>query len=100
VHIGCLSFRPFVNHGQALEAFLSAQHPDMLAALPCLLRALRGEPCPEAVKDWLVNTSGLPLMDLRSIFEGRVPLGARRLLASLARRDASLILRPHGEAMR
>ncbi len=100
VHIGCLLFRPFVNQGQALEAFLSCQHPDMLGALPCLLRALQGQPCPAAVKDWLINTSGLPLMELRSIFEGRVPLGARRLLASLARRDASLVWRPRAEAMR
>lgn len=99
-HIGCLLFRPFVNRGQALETYLSCCHPDMLVALPYLLRALQGQPCPDAIKDWLVNTSGLPLMALQAIFDGRVPLRARRLLASLARRDASLALRPSGEAKR
>lgn len=99
-HVGCLLFRPFVNRGRMLEAFLECRHPDMLVALPYLFRALQGQPCPEAVKDWLVNVSGLPLMELRAIFDGRVPLGVRKLMGILSRRDSRLVLRPSAEAKR
>lgn len=99
-HVSCLLFQPFVNRGRMLEAFLKCRHPDMLVALPYLFRALQGQPCPEAVKAWLVNVSGLPLGELRAIFEGRVPLRSRYLLAILSRRDCSLVLRPCAEARR
>lgn len=70
----------------------------MLVALPYLHRALQGKPCPEPVKDWLVNTSGLTLAQMRAIYEGRIPPSARQILTSLARRDVQLRLlrrQPH-----
>ena len=100
VHVGCLLFQPFVDRGRMLKAFLECRHPDMLVALPYLFRALQGQPSPEAVKGWLVNVSGLPLLELRAIFEGRVPLALRHLLKILSRRDSSLVLRPRAEARR
>ena len=63
-------------------------------ALPYLHRALQGKPCPDAVKAWLVNTSGLPLVQLRAIYSGQLPLTAWRLLNNLARRDVHLRLMP------
>jgi hypothetical protein len=66
----------------------------MLVALPYLHRALQGKPCPEAVKHWLVNTSGLALGHLRAVYGGRLQQGTRRLLAGLARRDVHLRLLP------
>ncbi|MNN46710.1 hypothetical protein D3C81_1611020 [compost metagenome] len=66
----------------------------MQVALPYLHRALQGKPCPDAVKDWLVNTSGLALVQLRAIYEGRLQPASRRLMANLARRDVHLKLLP------
>ncbi|NIF27538.1 hypothetical protein F3J44_14305 [Pantoea sp. Tr-811] len=100
VQLECLLYRPFVDRGQGLERFLRSRHADMLVALPYLHRALQGEPCPDAVKDWLVNTSGLALAQLRTLYAGRLDEGPRRLLASLARRDVELrLLPPPGEAL-
>lgn len=96
----CLLFRPFADHGRNLETFLRCRHPDMLVALPYLLRALQGKDCPDAVKDWLVNTSGLALTELRAIFEGKLPEAPMQLLARLARRDVCLRLLPRGGASR
>jgi len=94
----CLLYRPFAEQGQGLERFLQCRHADMLVALPYLHRALQGKPCPEAVKHWLVNTSGLTLTQLRAIYDGRLHGSARQLLANLARRDVHLALLPreHG----
>ena len=86
----CLLFSPFARQGKGLERFLRCRHPDMLVALPYLHRALQGKPCPEAVKDWLVNTSGLALVPLRAIYEGGLQPSSRRLMANLARRDVHL----------
>ncbi|MNO29058.1 hypothetical protein D3C76_189630 [compost metagenome] len=105
----CLLFSPFAERGRGLVHFVQCRHPDMQVALPYLHRALQGKACPDAVKDWLVNTSGLSLGQLRSIYEGRLQpaaSGSGRLLASLARRGADLKLLPrqpclnsrHGEA--
>ena len=66
----------------------------MVVALPYLHRALQGKPCPDAVKAWLVNTSGLPLGQLRQIYDGQLPLTGWRLLNHLARRDVHLRLLP------
>lgn len=90
----CLLFSPFARQGKNLERFLQCRHADMLVALPYLHRALQGKPCPDAVKNWLVNTSGLPLGQLRVIYDGRLPLSAWRLMSHLARRDVQLRLLP------
>ncbi|MNM63424.1 hypothetical protein D3C81_747910 [compost metagenome] len=90
----CLLFSPFARQGRNLERFLQCRHADMLVALPYLHRALQGKPCPDAVKDWLVNTSGLLLGQLRAIYDGRLPLTAWRLMSNLARRDVHLRLLP------
>jgi len=96
----CMLYSPIADHGRGLEHFLQSRHADMLVALPYLHRALQGRPCPDAVKDWLVNTSGLSLAQLRAVYDGRLHRSARRLLASLARRDVHLALlgRPPGAA--
>lgn len=90
----CLLFSPFARQGKNLERFLQCRHADMLVALPYLHRALQGKPCPDAVKAWLVNTSGLPLVQLRAIYGGQLPLTAWRLMNNLARRDVHLRLMP------
>jgi len=86
----CVLFRPFARQGRNLERFLQCRHADMLVALPYLHRALQGKSCPEAVKDWLVNTSGLPLGQLRAIYGGRLRLTTWRLMNHLAQRDIHL----------
>lgn len=94
----CALFSPFAHRGRDLERYLQCRQPDMLVALPYLHRALQGKPCPEPVKDWLVNTSGLTLAQMRAIYEGRIPPSARQILTSLARRDVQLRLlrrQPH-----
>lgn len=88
--LACLLHRPFANQGAGLERFLQCRHADMLVALPYLHRALQGKQCPDAVKDWIVNTSGLPLVQLRMVYKGRLRPGVRQLLANLARRDVHL----------
>lgn len=90
----CLLFSPFARQGRNLERFLQCRHADMLVALPYLHRALQGKPCPDAVKAWLVNTSGLPLGQLRAIYDGHLPVAAWRLMNNLARRDIHLRLLP------
>lgn len=94
-HLTCALFSPFANQGRGLERYLQCRQPDMLVALPYLHRALQGKPCPEPVKDWLVNTSGLTLGQLRVIYEGRIRPASRQMLANLARRDAQLRLLRH-----
>lgn len=96
----CLLFSPFARQGKNLERFLQCWHADMLVALPYLHRALQGKPCPEAVKNWLVNTSGLPLGQLRLIYGGGLPLASWRLMSHLARRDVQLRLLPRRAAGR
>jgi len=88
----CMLHGPFADRGRGLERFLQCRHPDMLVALPYLHRALQGKPCPDAVKNWLTNTSGLTLRHLRAIYGGHLQHGTRRLLAGLARRDVQLRL--------
>lgn len=94
----CMLHGPFADRGRGLERFLQCRHPDMLVALPYLHRALQGKPCPDAVKNWLINTSGLALRHLRAVYGGHLQHGTRRLLAGLARRDVQLRLldRPAG----
>ena len=96
----CVLFSPFARQGKNLERFLQCRHADMLVALPYLHRALQGKTCPEAVKDWLVNTSGLPLAQLRAIYDGRLRLAAWRLMSNLAQRDIQLRWLPPGAAGR
>ncbi|MFT0519289.1 hypothetical protein [Pseudomonas faucium] len=86
----CMLYGPFAERGRGLERFLRCRHPDMLVALPYLHRALQGKTCPDAVKHWLVNTSGLALGHLRAIYGGRLHSATRRLLTGLARRDVQL----------
>ncbi|MEC4561931.1 hypothetical protein [Pseudomonas inefficax] len=90
----CLLFSPFARQGKNLERFLQCWHVDMLVALPYLHRALQGKPCPDAVKNWLVNTSGLSLGQLRLIYGGGLPQASWRLMSHLARRDIQLRLLP------
>lgn len=88
----CMFHSPFANKGRRLERFLQCCHADMLVALPYLHRVMQGKPCPDPVKDWLVNISGLSLAQLRAIYEGRLHHSAWPLLANLARRDVHLAL--------
>lgn len=88
----CLLFAPFARRGEHLERYLKCRHTDMLVALPYLHYALRGEPCPQAVKAWLVNVSGLPVAQLRAVYETSLPASAMRVLRHLARRDINLRL--------
>ncbi|MCU0122843.1 hypothetical protein N8H41_02485 [Pseudomonas vlassakiae] len=90
--VACMLYRPFCDQGAGLERFLQCCHADMLVALPYLHRALQGKSCPDAVKDWIVNTSGLQLAQLRMVYKGRLGTGVRPLLANLARRDVQLRL--------
>ncbi|WP_460419220.1 hypothetical protein [Pseudomonas sp. microsymbiont 2] len=88
----CLLFTPFEAAGSNLEHFVLRCHPGMRVALPYLHRALRGQPCPEPVSHWLVDTSGLELAQLRAIYADTLSAQTRRLFRLLARRD--LWLRP------
>ncbi|MGH8380003.1 hypothetical protein [Pseudomonas sp.] len=88
----CQLFGPFLRRGLKLETFLRRCHPDMLVAVPYLHKALRGQPAPEPVVQWLVDISGLPLVILQELY-GREPLTGRPadcLLASLQVRGADL----------
>ncbi|PMZ90281.1 MULTISPECIES: hypothetical protein [unclassified Pseudomonas] len=88
----CQLFTPFDAQGHNLEAFVLRCHPGMRVALPYLHRALQGQPCPEPVSQWLVDTSGLQLAQLRALYAGTLGSQARRLYQLLGRRD--LWLRP------
>lgn len=92
--LACLLFAPFCDHGRDLSYFLQRCHPCMQVALPYLHKALQGKPCPEAVKRWLVDTSGLTLTQLQAIYAGRLSAPVRRVLANLVRRDIDLRLVP------
>ncbi|MEG0859916.1 MAG: hypothetical protein RSD81_22900 [Pseudomonas sp.] len=88
----CQLFGPFVGQGLQLETFLRRCHPGMLVAVPYLHKALRGQPAPEPVVQWLLDISGLPLDVLRKLYE-REPLPARHadcLLSTLQARGADL----------
>lgn len=88
----CQLFSPFVRQGMHLEAFLRRCHPGMLVAIPYLHKALRGQPAPEPVVQWLVDTSGLSLAMLQKLY-GREPVSGRPagcLLSSLQVRGADL----------
>ncbi|TDF82314.1 hypothetical protein [Pseudomonas sp. H9] len=88
----CQLFSPFMGRGLQLEAFLRRCHPGMLVAVPYLHKALRGQPAPEPVVQWLVDISGLPLPMLQSLYSRR-PLNQRSvdcLLTSLQARGADL----------
>jgi hypothetical protein len=88
----CQLFTPFEAQGHNLETFVLRCHPGMRVALPYLHRALQGRPCPEPVSQWLVETSGLQLAQLRGLYAGTLSHQARRLFQLLGRRD--LWLRP------
>lgn len=92
--LACLLFAPFADQGRDLAYFLQRCHPCMQVALPYLHKALQGKACPEAVKRWLVDTSGLSLTQLQAIYGGRLGAPVRRVLANLARRDIDLRLVP------
>ena len=92
--LACLLLAPFGDHGRDLSDFLRRCHPCMQVALPYLHKALQGKPCPDAVKRWLVDTSGLSLTQLQAIYAGRLSAPARRVLTSLVRRDIGLRLLP------
>lgn len=88
----CQLFTPFQGAGHNLEAFVLRCHPGMRVALPYLHRALQGRPCPDPVSQWLVDTSGLQLPQLRAIYAGTLKPQAQRLFQLVGRRD--LWLRP------
>lgn len=83
----CLLFKPFDAHGRNLESFVLSSHPTMRVALPYLHRALQGRPCPGPVSQWLTETSGLTLVQLRAVYAGTVRPEVRRLYRLLAQRD-------------
>lgn len=88
----CQLFGPFVGQGLHLEAFLRRCHPGMLVALPYLHKALRGQPAPEPVVQWLRDISGLPLEVLRRLYsrEASPARSTAGLLGSLQARGADL----------
>ncbi|MEW9901780.1 hypothetical protein [Pseudomonas putida] len=88
--LACLLFSPFSGRGKKLADFVHACHPRMRVALPYLHKALQGKPCPETIKHWLVDVSGLSLMQLQAIYAGCLEPSAWRLLVNLTRRDAAL----------
>ncbi|MDN4497574.1 hypothetical protein QYE73_09855 [Pseudomonas mosselii] len=90
----CQLFTPFEAGGYNLEGFVLRCHPGMRVALPYLHCALQGRPCPEPVSQWLVETSGLQLAQLRGLYAGTLSHQARRLFQLLARRDLGLRLLP------
>ncbi|WP_252092085.1 hypothetical protein [Pseudomonas sp. MWU13-3659] len=83
----CQLFSPFEARGRNLEAFVQRCHPGMRVALPYLHQALQGRPCPEPVRQWLIDTSGLELTQLRSLYAGQPGATIQRLLLMLGRRD-------------
>nr|WP_314872706.1 hypothetical protein [uncultured Pseudomonas sp.] len=94
----CLLHAPFAGHGAGLASFIECYHPGMLVAMPYLHRALLGKPCPDGVLHWLVEASGLSLVQLRAVYGRQVGQPARRMLEYLARRDMALrLLRSGGE---
>ncbi|MDD2058064.1 hypothetical protein N5D52_21545 [Pseudomonas sp. GD03860] len=84
----CLVFGPIVAQGRRLELFLHRCHPGMLVALPYLHKALRAEPAPEPVAQWLVDISGLPMTHLQRLY--RQEAVAEGLLFGLQCRGADL----------
>lgn len=88
----CMLHAPFVEQGRRLADYVHTCHPAMRVALPYLHRALQGKPCPEPIKQWLRDVSGLSLVQLKVIYAREVRSSVRRLLANLARRDVSLRL--------
>ncbi|MGE7992496.1 hypothetical protein ACQKPE_15945 [Pseudomonas sp. NPDC089554] len=98
--LACLLFTPFNHRGRGLGLFLKRCHPSMRVALPYLHQALQGKPCPDTVQQWLLDTSGLSMAQLRALYAGNVAPSAMRLLDSLALRDAHLRLLPRLEVFR
>lgn len=98
--LACLLFTPFNQRGRGLGPFLKRCHPSMRVALPYMHQALQGKPCPDTVLQWLLDTSGLTLGQLRALYDGRVGVPAMRLLNSLARRDVQLRLLAQREVFR
>ena len=88
----CLLHAPFAGHGAGLVSFIECYHPGMLVAMPYLHRALLGKTCPDGVLHWLVEASGLSLVQLRAVYGRQVGQPARRMLEYLARRDMALCL--------
>ncbi|WP_337159523.1 hypothetical protein [Pseudomonas putida] len=86
----CLLSAPFNDQGKKLADFVHAYHPRMRVALPYLHTALQGKPCPETIKHWLVEVSGLSLAQLQAVYAGRLEPSAWRVLVNLTRRDAAL----------
>ena len=71
----CLLFSPFLHHGERLEGYLRHCHPGMLVAQLDLHKALQGQAAPEPVAQWIVDVSGLPLAQVRSLY-ARDPIDA------------------------
>lgn len=64
----CMLFSPFTDRGLGLEAFLRTCHPGMLVAVADLHRALSGQPAADQVMQWLVEISGLTLLQLQGLY--------------------------------
>lgn len=64
----CMLFSPFTDNGLGLEAFLRTCHPGMLVAVADLHRALSGQPASDQVVQWLVDISGLTLVQLQGLY--------------------------------
>lgn len=64
----CMQFAPFVDQGQALQAFITACHPAGLPLLAMLHDTLAGRAHDAAATAWLETVSGLPLAALRNLY--------------------------------
>lgn len=64
----CLIFKPFVDRGAGLKAFLECCHPDKLHRERQLRQALEGQIAPAEAVGWLQRVSGLPLPLLRQLY--------------------------------
>lgn len=64
----CLIFKPFIDRGAGLKAFLECCHPDKLHRERQLRHALEGQIAPADAVGWLQRVSGLPLPLLRQLY--------------------------------
>jgi hypothetical protein len=64
----CMLFSPFVDEAAAMPRYLRHCHPRLPLALPYIHSALRGESVPPSVERWLIDTSGLPMDSLRTLY--------------------------------
>jgi hypothetical protein len=67
-HLVCMLFAPFVDQGAGLARYLRQCLHSTPQALPYMHSALRGDPVPKPVEQWLTECSGLPMARLRQLY--------------------------------